>query len=145
MPHGQQSAKKTVNATRMSASKRKAQTAATRRAENKSKNAVNAFCNTNPDKLVLAKVERMHGNNLDVVTKDGEKMTVNIKKDITIPRGATRKNGVLKIQTGSYVLVDGGRAVAMVDSRNERRVKGKAGWNSNSAKSGNSAYTFGNL
>ena len=106
---------------------------------------MNAFCNANPDKLVLAKVERMHGNNLDVVTKDGEKMTVNLKKDITIPRGATRKNGVLKIHTGSYVLVDGGRAVAMVDSRNERRVKEKGGWGSNSAKSGNSAFTFGNL
>ena len=145
MPHGQKSAKRTVSATGMSTSRRRAQTAATRRAENKSKSAVNAFCNTNPDKLELAKVERINGNNLDVVTKDGEKMTVNLKKDITIPRGATRKNGVLKIQTGSYVLVDGGRAVAMVDSRNERRVKAKAGWNSNSAKSGNSAYTFGSL
>jgi hypothetical protein len=135
MPHGQQTRKKGAAATGVSNAVRRAKGKSTKRAARHSNVAVRSFLNDNPRGLYLAKVIKLQGNHLTVQKADGEQETVRIAGKLALPRGIHHKQNVTTAHADNYVLVDGGDAVAMVETKNVHNLKRHAGWNDRSGKS----------
>lgn len=135
MPHGEQTRKRGAAATGVSNAVRKAKGKSTRRAARHSNVTIRSFLNKNPRGLYLAKVVKLQGNHLTVEKANGDQETVRIAGKLALPKGIHHKQNVTTAHADNFVLVDGGDAVAMVESKNVHNLKHHAGWNNRSAES----------
>jgi hypothetical protein len=85
--------------------------------------------------LYLARVVKVSGSHVDVVDKDGDTKKVRISGKLALPGGLHHKLNVQAMRPDSFVLVDGGDIVSMLDSSEARSAKKRAGWPTGSANS----------
>jgi hypothetical protein len=130
---GEKKKSKTAKAKSVAVKKKRGR--ATFRANTHSKRSLTQFMsNHRPKSMYLAKFLKLQGSHAVVQKSDKTEETVRIPGKMSLPAGLRHNFAVTALRSETFVLVDGGDIVAMLDADEAENAKESAGWE-NSANS----------